>query len=64
MAHNASTRDERETADAPSAVPRYSIAQLFDFLLTIAEHEAGEFDMLYATYSCLPCASSPAPCPS
>ncbi|OJT02933.1 hypothetical protein TRAPUB_6505 [Trametes pubescens] len=40
MAHNAPTRDERETADEPSAVPRYSIAQLFDFLLSMAEREA------------------------
>lgn len=61
MAHHTTSRDERETADEPSTVPRYSIAQLFDFLLTMAEREAGELDPLCAASIYLPCSTSPAP---
>ncbi|OJT05681.1 hypothetical protein TRAPUB_3499 [Trametes pubescens] len=40
MAYHTLSRDEREMADEPSTVPCYSIAQLFDFLLTMVEREA------------------------
>ncbi len=48
MAHHTPSRDEREMADEPSTVPRYLIAQLFDFLLTMAEREASELKPLRA----------------